>query len=82
MSKKTRAKTICHNYILHGHTLEVVDHVKYLVGVTISGNLRWDKHIANCINKANLTLAVLKRNIRVPSKSVKSAAYKALVRPH
>ena len=81
VSKKTRAKTICQDYTLHGHTLEVVDHAKYL-GVTIAGNLRWDKHITNCVNKANSTLAVLKRNVRVPSKSVKSAAYKALVRPH
>ena len=61
--------------------LEVVDHVKYL-GVTISGDLRWEKHITNAVNKANSTLAVLKRNVRVPSQNVKSAAYKALVRPH
>ena len=29
-----------------------------------------------------LALAVLKRNLRIPSKEVKDAAYKALVRPH
>ena len=42
----------------------------------------WEKHITNAVNKANSTLAVLKRNVRVPSQNVKSAAYKALVRPH
>ena len=68
-------------YTLHGHSLEVVDNVKYL-GVTISGNLKWDTHITNITNKANSTLAVLKRNVRVPSKTIKAAAYKALVRPH
>lgn len=68
-------------YTLHGHTLEVVDHVKYL-GVTIQGDLKWDKHITNVSNKANSSLAVLKRNVRIPSKSIKAAAYKALVRPH
>ena len=81
VTKKTKTNTIDASYTLHGHTLEVVDHVKYL-GVTISGDLRWDKHISNVVNKANSTLAVLKRNVRVPSQSVKSAAYKALVRPH
>ena len=69
------------SYSLHGHTLEVVDHAKYL-GVTISGNLKWDRHVTNITNKANSTLAVLKRNVRVPSKTIKAAAYKALVRPH
>ena len=81
VSKKTKASTICHDYILHGHTLEVVDNVKYL-GVTISGNLKWDVHVSHITNKANSTLAVRKRNVRVSSQSLKTAAYKALVRPH
>ena len=45
-------------------------------------DLRWNTHINNVTNKANPTLAVLKRNVRVPSKTIKAAAYKALVRPH
>ena len=81
VSKKTKASTICHDYILHGHTLEVVDNVKYL-GVTISGNLKWDVHVSHITNKANSTLAVLKHNVRVSSQSLKTATYKALVRPH
>ena len=81
VTKKTKASTICHDYVLHGHTLEVVDNVKYL-GVAISGNLKWDVHVSHITNKANSTLAVLKRNVRVSSKSLKTAAYKALVRPH
>ena len=39
-------------------------------------------YINNITNKANSTLAVLKRNVRVPSKTIKAAPYKALVRPH
>ena len=81
VSKKTKANTISHSYTLHGHTLEVVDNVKYL-GVTLSGDLKWNKHVSNIVKKANSTLAMLKRNVRIPSKTVKSAAYTALVRPH
>ena len=69
------------SYTLHGHSLEIVNESKYL-GVTIQGDLRWNTHINNITNKANSTLAVLKRNVRVPSKTIKAAAYKALVRPH
>ena len=81
VSKKTKSNTFNATYTLHGHSLEVVDDVKYL-GVTISGNLKWDKHVTNIVKKANSTLAVLKRNLKVPSKTIKSAAYKALIRPH
>ena len=81
VTKKTKANVISASYTLHGHTLEVVNHVKYL-GVTLSGDLKWDKHVSNVVNKANSILAVLKRNVRVPSQAVKSAAYTALVRPH
>ena len=38
--------------------------------------------MTNITNKANSTLAVLKRNVRVSSKTIKASAYKALVRPH
>ena len=70
-----------HDYILHGHTLSVVDDVKYL-GLTVSSNLRWDTQIAKATAKANSTMAVLRRNVRVSSKAIKSTAYSALVRPH
>ena len=68
-------------YVLHGHTLEVVDKVKYL-GVTISSDLSWGNHISSVCKKANSVQAVLKCNIRVSDQSIKAAAYKSLVRPH
>ena len=80
VSKKHKP-TYCGSYTLHGQLLEIVDQAKYL-GVTIQGDLRWDTHVTNITKKANSTLAVLKRNVRVPSKCIKAAAYKALVRPH
>ena len=52
------------------------------LGVTIQGDLRWDTHVTNITNKANSTLAELKRNVRVPSMCIKATANKALVCPH
>ena len=81
VTKKRKVNVVEASYTLRGHTLQVVDHAKYL-GVTISGDLKWNRHLTNIVNKANSTLAVLKRNVKVPSKEVKDAAYKALVRTH
>jgi hypothetical protein len=59
-------------YKLHGHTLDTVDTSKYL-GVTISNNLTWDRHIDNTIGKGNIdntigkgnkTLGFIRRNLK------------------
>ena len=81
VSRKRKENVIAASYTLHGHILKVVDHVKYL-GVTISGDLKWNRHIGTAINKANATLGMLKRNVKVGCRATKAAAYKALVRPH
>ena len=67
-------------YTLRGHQLEVVDQATYL-GVEISANLSWNKHIAKVKTKANRTLGFIKRNITTSSIKAKSLAYKTLVRP-
>ena len=54
-SKKTHKS----NYILYGHTLDVVDISKYL-GVTVSEDLSWTKHISETASKANRSLGVLR----------------------
>jgi hypothetical protein len=59
-------------YTLHGHTLEVVDSAKYL-GVTISEDLQWSKHIDNTVSKANRTMGFIQRNLRDCTKPVKAA---------
>ena len=53
VTNKKSANIISHDYILHGQTLSVVSEVKYL-GLTLSDNLKWDKHIDKAISKANL----------------------------
>ena len=44
VTKKRKANVVEASYTLRGHTLEVVDHAKYL-GVTVSGDLKWNRHI-------------------------------------
>ena len=68
------------SYLLHGQTLESIDHTKYL-GVHLSHDLRWNKHTAKVTSKANRTLGFLRRNLRTPSIKIKDTAYKTLVRP-
>ncbi len=69
------------NYILHGHTLEVVNAAKYL-GVTITSDLNWNQHIANIKNKATSTFSFLQRNVWVNAPKLKENAYQTIVRPH
>ncbi|MCG8078457.1 MAG: reverse transcriptase family protein, partial [Candidatus Thiodiazotropha taylori] len=75
-----RRQIIPTNYQLHGHTLEVVNSSKYL-GVTISEDLSWKKHIDSTASKANKTLGFVRRNLSDCSPTVKSAAYTTMVRP-
>lgn len=77
----TRKQTpIFYNYILHGQVLEHVQSAKYL-GCTINKDLDWAEHIQNITNKANGTLAFLRRNLNIGSTKVKSQAYHSFVRP-
>ena len=77
ISKTQPAK---HRYTLRGHTLTEESDVKYL-GVTLSNDMKWNRHIANICSKANRTLGFLRRNLRINNKKVKRMAYQAMVRP-
>ena len=54
---------ILFNYSLTGQVLEEVMDAKYL-GVTLSNDLEWSKHIATMTNKANSKLLFLCRNLK------------------
>ena len=65
---------------MHGHKLQHVDPAKYL-GVTMTSDFSWNKHVDNVVNKANGTLGSLWRNLLISSPSLKRTAYTSLVRP-
>ena len=67
-------------YHLQGHTLEVVDHAKYL-GVNISSDLKWNTHVNYVVNKSNRSLGLIKRNIKTKHQNSRSTCYKTIVRP-
>ena len=68
------------SYKLHDHVLDVVDCNKYL-GVNISEDLNWKKHVDFTAANASRTLGFLWRNLRDCSKEVRSSAYNAMVQP-
>ena len=80
MTLSKKRKNINFDYSLEGTTLEILDKIKYL-GVTISNDLNWAKHVNNVSVRANRTLGLLKRNLKQCSQEVKLLAYKCLVRP-
>ena len=51
------------------------------LGVTITSELSWLRHVAKIYNKASRTLRLLKRTLFPCSQNVKSITYKMLVRP-
>ncbi len=69
------------DYRLGNETLTVVDSYPYL-GVTVSSDLRWHRHIDNICIRATSVLNLLRRNVYRCSEEVKALAYLSLVRPH
>ena len=68
-------------YRLHGQVICITDNAKYL-GLNITSDLKWNSHIQKVTSKANSVLGLLRRNLKIASKAVKTQAYEALVGPH
>ena len=68
------------SYTLHGQTLEVVSHARYL-RVDISKDLSWKFHVTRISNTANKSLGFLRRNLKAKNPQLRERAYKAIVRP-
>ena len=70
----TKKKTkVIFPYTLHAHVLEEVPSAKYL-GVTISNDMNWQKHIDKTSSKANSKLGFLRRNIKTRDQALKEKA--------
>ena len=77
----TRSRTpVPSQYLLHCQELESVAGSKYL-GVEISNNLSFIRHIQNVTTSASQSRGFLKRNIRLKNSELKEMAYKTLVCP-
>ena len=68
-------------YSLHSTDLKTTDTAKYL-GITISQDMKWTKHITQTCSRANRALGFIRRNIKVRSPRIKEKLYNSLVRPH
>ena len=69
------------DYILGHESLELVKTTKDL-GITVSDDVRWGKHIAEITAKANRTLGLIKRTCRdFEDQTVRKLLYLTLVRP-
>ena len=77
---RKQIKKIHSSYTLEGTVLKNVENIKYL-WVTVTNDLRWNKHVSNVCTKANQTLGFLRRNLYACPQGIKEAAYKGLVRP-
>ena len=64
MQAGRKRHTILNTYTLHDHPIPITDSAKYL-GITISNDLKWNKHVSNITSKANSTLGILRRNPRL-----------------
>lgn len=76
----TKKNALCFDYELDAVKLSKVDSYKYL-GVIITSDLKWNKHVDYIKNKAIKKLWYLRRRLFRTPPSVKTLAYKALVRP-
>ena len=80
LSVTNKHNPIQHTYSLHQQPLERVHSTKYL-GVEISSDLNWGKHIESVSAKANRTSAFIYRNLRGCPEAVHSHCFKSLARP-
>ena len=75
--KKTPFQT---NYSINGHTIEQVTTMKDL-GVIMSKDLSWSRHIESIVSQANKTLGLIKRTCKdVKNVQTRRTLYCALVR--
>lgn len=75
----SRSISACPNYLLNNTSLDQVTSYKYL-GVHITNNLSWKRHIEYITSKANRMLGYLKRNFSLAPPKLKQQLYITYVR--
>jgi hypothetical protein len=81
MSVHKRRLTLNYDYEMSGHILQRVTQFNDL-GVIITHDLSWDRHIETCVKKANKRIGFVKRCIGFGcSHKVKLLCYISLIRP-
>ena len=75
----SRGDPSSHFYQLCGEVLQKVSDAKYL-GILISSDLSWDKHISDVAKRANYTIGLIRRNLRHCPRDAKTTEYFSLVR--
>jgi len=78
--KKTEHMENVFTYKFGDDTLSRVRVVKYL-GILLSADLKWNKHVENAISKAYRVLGLIKLTLGNAPENVKSLTYKTLCRP-
>ena len=81
MCLSTKKLTQSINYQINNTNLEWVPVFKYL-GLVIDQKLTWRDQVNHASTKATKILNLLRRNLHHATKSAKSRAFSALVRPH
>ena len=77
----SRAKKRCDtSYSLGGVHLARVHSFTYL-GIEISSDLRWNKHVAAVVSKASRSLNFVRRNLYRCNSKIKELSYMIFVRP-
>jgi len=80
MWTSNKKKPLLTTYQIRDHPIWKVTSAKYL-GITITQNLSWSKHIDTITSKVNSVRAFLQRNLSQCPPRVKSIAYFTYVRP-
>ena len=81
LSITLKRNSIFHDYNILGATLKRVTNHDYL-GVTISSDLNWLRHVTKISNKASRTLGLLKRTLSIAHKMLNLLPTKCLFDPN
>jgi len=79
ISTKKSPRAPLKKYVFCGSEIDQVDSVSYL-GVILTKNLKWSRHVSSISGKASKVLGLIKRNFWKCQRSVKGAVYTTLVR--